>query len=85
MNQIKTQAPSLLKNLVEESQADGAILLLNVGGQVLHASIGKLDFTTVPHRFFAGVPRRHRLARPSTTRRPAGFLRPSKKVSFEIN
>ena len=35
----------MLQSLAEESQADGAILLLNVGGQVLYASIGKLDFT----------------------------------------
>ena len=44
MNQIKTQAPSLLKNLVEESQADGAILIFSVGGQVFHAHVGKMDF-----------------------------------------
>ena len=37
----------MLQSLAEESQADGAILLLNVGGQVLHASIGKLDFKSL--------------------------------------
>ena len=43
MNQPLTEA--LLQNLVEENQADGALILVNVGGKVVTASVGKMDFS----------------------------------------
>ena len=35
---------SMLQELANESRADGAILLLNIGGKVVHATVGALDF-----------------------------------------
>jgi len=34
----------MLQELANESRADGAILLLNIGGKVVHATVGALDF-----------------------------------------
>jgi len=44
MKQLQVQATSLLKNLVEENQADGALLIFSVGGQVSHVHVGMMDF-----------------------------------------
>ena len=45
MTQAKTQATSLLKNLVDENNAEGGMILLSVGGEVVSISLGKMDFT----------------------------------------